>query len=209
MDLLLFATIVFNLFLIIDPIGCLPLFIVFTKDNTEAQRRAMVLRATVIAFFVLTLFALIGNPLLGYFHISVPAMQIAGGILLFIIGLEMLYGSVTKTEYSDPEQKEAIEKKDISITPLAIPLLAGPGAITAVMLFSGSGGWSEVGVVILAVLVVMVASWILLRLSTTMCKLLGNIGIKVIGRVMGLLLVFMAAQFVIDGLSKLGIVKII
>ena len=208
-DVLLFATIIFNLFLIVDPIGCLPLFIVFTKDNTEKERRVMILRATVVAFLVLTLFALIGNPLLGYFHISVPAMRLAGGILLFIIGMEMLFGKVTRTESSEPEQREAILKKDISITPLAIPLLAGPGAITAVMLFTGSGGWSGVGLVVLAILVIMAVCWVLLRLSGTMFKLLGDIGVKVVGRVMGLLLVFMAAQFVIDGLIALGMVKIV
>ena len=139
MELLAFATIVFNLFLIIDPIGCLPIFIAITKDNTKKERRAMIRRAVIIAFLVLVFFAIVGHPLLSYFAIGTPAMRIAGGILLFIIGIEMLYGRVSRTETTEKEEEEAVEKEDVSITPLAIPFLAGPGAITAVVLFSGTG----------------------------------------------------------------------
>ena len=209
MELLAFATILFNLFLIIDPIGCLPIFIAITKDNTKKERRAMIRRAVIIAFLVLVFFAIVGHPLLSYFAIGTPAMRIAGGILLFIIGIEMLYGRVSRTETTEKEEEEAVEKEDVSITPLAIPFLAGPGAITAVVLFSGTGGGGVSGaiLVILAVLFIMVLSWIILSTSETIMRVMGMIGIRVIARVMGLLLIFMASQFVIDGFTALGIAK--
>ena len=208
MDLLLFLTMLFNLFLIVDPIGCLPLFITITRNNTLKQRRVMILRATVIAFLVLAFFAVLGKPLLDYFGIGIPAMRIAGGILLFTIGLEMLFGHVSRTESTEEEKKEAIRKQDVSVTPLAIPLLAGPGAITAVMLFTGSAsGFGGVALVVLAILAIMIVSYILLRFSESLFKVLGHIGVTVIARVMGLLLIFMACQFFIDGLAMLGIVK--
>jgi multiple antibiotic resistance protein len=208
MDLALFATMAFSLFLIVDPVGCLPLFITITKDNTRQERRQMVLRASVVAFIVLAFFALVGNPLMGYFHISIPAMRIAGGILLFTIGIEMLFGRITKTEATDKEVAEAIVKRDVSITPLAIPLLAGPGAITAVMLYTGQAqGFGGTTTVIAAILLVAVVSWLLLSLSEALVKVLGNIGITVIARVMGLLLVFMSVQLVIDGMANLGLIK--
>lgn len=209
MELLAFATIAFNLFLIIDPIGCLPLFIAITKDNTKKERRAMIRRAVIIAFLVLVFFAVVGHPLLSYFAIGTPAMRIAGGILLFIIGIEMLYGRVSRTETTEKEEEEAVEKEDVSITPLAIPFLAGPGAITAVVLFSGTGGGGVSGalLVILAVLFIMVLSWVILSTSETIMQVMGMIGIRVVARVMGLLLIFMASQFVIDGFTALGIAK--
>ena len=209
MDILLLATMIFNLFLIIDPVGCLPLFITITKSNTPAQRRKMILKATIIAFFVLSFFAIVGKPLLDYFGIGIPAMKIAGGILLFIIGIEMLYGRVSRTETTEKEEKEAIRKQDVSVTPLAIPLLAGPGAITAVMLFTGSAvGFSGVMLVILAIFLVLAIAYILLRLSGVILKYSGQLGVTVAARVMGLLLVFMASQLVVDGLGLLGIVKL-
>ncbi len=208
MDMAVFAVILFNLFLIVDPVGCLPLFIVITKDNTKKERHKMILKAVIVAFLVLAFFALVGYHLLSYFGISRPAMQIAGGILLFVIGFEMLYGHVSKTESTEPEEKEAIEKQDISITPLAIPLLAGPGAITAVVLYSGIEN-SFIGsvTVVAAIAAVLIISWIILMLSDVTLKVMGQIGVKVVARVMGLLLIFMASQSVINGLTALGIAK--
>jgi multiple antibiotic resistance protein len=201
--LALLVSMVFQLFLIIDPIAALPVFITITKDNTRKQRRHMVQKAVVVALLVLVFFALIGNVLLSYFHISSAAVKIAGGILLFGIGIEMLYGRVTRTETTEHEEKEAIEKPDVSITPLAIPLLAGPGAITLVMLYSHIDNGGRL-LTIAALIIVMVASFIVLRASEHLVKVLGNIGIKVIGRVMGLLLTFVSAQLVLDGLRAAG-----
>lgn len=163
-----FLSLLLTLFLIVDPVGCLPLFAAITRARGASERRAMVRRAVWVAFAVLAAFALAGNWVLERLGIGLPAVRIAGGILLFIIGLEMLYGRVSRTETTAPEEQEAAEKEDISITPLAIPLLAGPGSITAVILLADSGpGWGDVGWLVVALALVMAAS--LALLSTTRC----------------------------------------
>lgn len=200
----LYATVLFQLFLIIDPVAAIPIFLAITKDNTHKERKAMVFRATVVAFLVLAFFAIIGRQMLTYFNISMSAVQIAGGILLFTIGIEMLFGRVTRTETSEHEEKVAAEKEDVSITPLAIPLLAGPGAITATMLYSHQN-MAGPFVVIVALFLITMISCIILNLSEKLHQYVGPIGLKVIGRVMGLLLTFVAVQLFLNGLKATGI----
>ena len=202
----LFASMVVNLFLIVDPIGLMPLFAAITSGNTKAERRSMIRRAIGIAFLVLAFFAVVGKYVLDYFSVSIAAVRIAGGILLFAIGLEMLYGRISRTETTEPEEAEAAQKEDVSVTPLAIPFLAGPGGIAAAVLFSGtSEGMGGALMVIGALVIVMLASWLLLSLTDEMLKVLGQIGVKVIARVMGLLLLFVATQFVVDGIRATGV----
>jgi multiple antibiotic resistance protein len=202
----LFAGMVVNLFLIVDPIGLMPLFAAITRSDTVARRRRMIRRAILIAFLVLAFFAVVGKYVLGYFSVSIAAVRIAGGILLFAIGLEMLYGRVSRTETTEPEEAEAAEKEDVSVTPLAIPLLAGPGSIAAVVLFSGTfEGIGGALMVIGALAIVMLLSWLLLSLTEEMLRIFGQIGIRVIARVMGLLLLFVATQFVVDGIRATGV----
>src|SRR5262245_1932638 len=129
MDLAAFANTVLSLFVIVDPVGCLPVFAAITRRKSREQRRATIGRAVTIALCVLVVFALAGHWMLAYLGIGMPAVRIAGGILLFLIGIEMLYGRVTQTSTSAGEEEEAVEKDDVSVTPLAIPLLAGPGSI--------------------------------------------------------------------------------
>jgi multiple antibiotic resistance protein len=202
----LFASMVVNLFLIVDPIGLMPLFAAITGGDTRGQRRRMIRRAVLVAFLVLAFFAVVGKYVLDYFSVSIAAVRIAGGILLFAIGLEMLYGRISRTETTEPEEAEAAGKADVSVTPLAIPLLAGPGSIAAAVLFSGA--FEGIGgplMVIGALAIVMLASWLLLSLTDEMLRVLGQIGVKVIARVMGLLLLFVATQFVVDGIRATGV----
>lgn len=200
-----FLTMTINLFLIIDPIGCMPIVATITQGDPPKQRRRMVVRAVVVAFLLLVFFALVGQALLDYLGVGIPAVRIAGGILLFIIGIEMLYGRVSRTETTEREEKEAAGKGDISITPLAIPFLAGPGSIAAVVLFSGMAeGISGMLLLIGALAVVMFVSLILLGWTDRLVTLLGEIGIRVVARVMGLILLFVAVQFVIDGVRAAG-----
>ncbi len=201
----LIAGMVVNLFLIVDPIGLMPLFAAITRENTRRERHRMIRKAILVAFLVLSFFAVVGKRVLDYFDVGIPAVRIAGGILLFVIGLEMLYGRISRTETTDVEEAEAASKEDVGLTPLAIPLLAGPGSIAAVVLFSGvaEGALGPV-LVIAALAVVMAASWILLRWTDRLLGLLGQIGVKVIARVMGLLLLFVATQFVVDGVRASG-----
>lgn len=205
MDVGGFISIVVNLFLIVDPVGCIPLFAAITRKDTPSVRRRMVRRAIVIAFAVLAFFAISGGLLLRYFGIELSAVRIAGGILLFGIGLEMLYGRVSRTETTEEEEEEASTKRDVSITPLAIPLLAGPGGIAGVILFAGSlDGLGGTLFLIAAITTTLLISWAILSLTDTLFRIFGQIGIRVIARVMGLLLLFLATQFVLDGLRLAG-----
>jgi multiple antibiotic resistance protein len=157
---------------------------------------------------VLVLFALAGHWMLGYLGIGMPAVRIAGGILLFLIGIEMLYGRVTQTTTSAGEEEEAQEKDDVSVTPLAIPLLAGPGSIAAVILLSGDAGRvRDVVPVLVAIALVLGTTWLLLSTMETLLRILGRIGVRVVARVMGLLLLFLSVQQVIDGLRALQIIQ--
>ena len=208
MDLAAFANIVLSLFVIVDPVGCLPVFATITQRKSKEQRRATIRRAVTIAFCVLVVFALVGHWMLAYLGIGVPAVRIAGGVLLFLIGIEMLYGRVTQTTTSAGEEEEAAEKDDVSITPLAIPLLAGPGSIAAVILLSGdAGAVREVLPVVAAIVLVMGTSWVLFSTMDTLLRVLGRIGVRVVGRVMGLLLLFLSVQQVIDGLRALQVIQ--
>jgi multiple antibiotic resistance protein len=202
----LFAGMVVNLFLIVDPVGLMPLFAAITSGDTRAQRRRMIRRAVLVAFVVLAFFAVVGKYVLDYFSVSIAAVRIAGGILLFAIGLEMLYGRISRTETTEPEEAEAAVKADVSVTPLAIPLLAGPGSIAAAVLFSGTfEGVGGAAMVVGALAIVMLLCWLLLSLTDEMLRVLGQIGVKVIARVMGLLLLFVATQFVVDGVRATGV----
>lgn len=208
MDLAAFANTVLSLFVIVDPVGCLPVFAAITRRKTKDQRKATIRRAVTIALCVLVVFALAGHWMLAYLGIGMPAVRIAGGILLFLIGIEMLYGRVTQTTTSAGEEEEAVEKDDVSVTPLAIPLLAGPGSIAAVILLSGDAGeLRAVAPVVAAIAVVLGATWLLFSTTDTLLRLLGRIGVRVVGRVMGLLLLFLSVQQVIDGLRALQIIE--
>ncbi len=207
MDVQALIVIIFNLFLIVDPVACIPLVPDMMKNNTPRERKRMVRVAVLVAFVVLAFFTVAGRMLLNYFGVGSGAVRIAGGILLFGIGFEMLYGRVTRTESSRTEQEEAVEKKDVSITPLAIPLLAGPGAIATVMMFSGIyQGFSGTLLILVALTLVMLVSFLLLGMAESLGAKLGGIGVKVIARVMGLLLIFSSTQIFIDGLKIAGIV---
>src|SRR5512140_1347704 len=165
----LFASMVVNLFLIVDPVGLMPLFAVITSGKTATERRGMTRKAIGIAFVVLAFFAVVGKYVLEYFSVSIAAVRIAGGILLFAIGLEMLYGRISRTETTEPEEAEAAMKEDVSVTPLAIPLLAGPGGIAAAVLFSGTyEGMAGALMVIGALVIVMLLSWLVLSLTDEM-----------------------------------------
>lgn len=199
------AGMVVNLFLIVDPIGLMPLFAAITRNKSRAERRRTIRRAIGVAFVVLAFFAVVGRHVLGYFDVSIAAVRIAGGILLFAIGVEMLYGRISRTETTEIEEAEAQGKEDVSITPLAIPLLAGPGSIAAVVLFSGQDAGPIF--VIGALAVVLLASWLLLSLTDDLLRALGQIGVKVVARVMGLLLLFVATQLVLDGVRSAGLFR--
>jgi multiple antibiotic resistance protein len=192
-----------TLFVIIDPIGLTPLFAALTAGQSGAERRVIALRSCLIALLLLALFAVFGEAAMGFVGISMPAFQIAGGVLLFLTALEMLFERRTKRREGQADQPEDLP--DPSVFPLATPLIAGPGAIATVILFAGQepgvlGALPIVGVAA-AVLLVVFAFFLTAGLLE---RLLGRTGINVVTRVLGMLLAALSVQFVLTGLKDFG-----
>jgi multiple antibiotic resistance protein len=187
---------------VVDPIGLTPIFAALTHGESTAARRKMAVRGTLIAAVILVVFALAGDHLLRLLGIGMPAFQIAGGVLLFLLAVDMVFARHSGLRSTtEREQKEAETKKDISVFPLAIPLIAGPGALTTVLLMVGEQGDDPaVLVAVLAVLlVVLTITLVALLLSERIMAFLGETGANVISRVLGVILAALAVQFALDG----------
>lgn len=193
-----------TLFVIVDPLGLMPIFAVTTEGGGRLHRRRMALRGTGIATGILLLFALLGESILDVFGITLAAFRIAGGVLLFATALEMIFEFRAKRRSHTAESAvHAPPPDDISVYPLAIPLLAGPGAITSIILLTSphAGDWLATGLVIAALLLVMVISLLLFALSGPLMKLLGATVAQIITRLLGVILAALAVQFIIDGIA--------
>jgi multiple antibiotic resistance protein len=191
------------LLVIVDPFGTAVIFASMTTNNTDAERRRQAIRATVIAAIVLGVFALLGGWLLRSLGIGLPAMKVAGGLLLFLLAADMVMGQ-TFLRATPAEQKAGAEEHDISVFPLAIPLLAGPGAMTSMVLMREQvrGDPAGLAAVMLALVVVLVLTLVCLLGAATVARLLGRTGGHVIGRVLGVLLAALAAQIALDGIKQ-------
>lgn len=202
-DFLLNAVV--TLFVAIDPIGLAPIFVVLTVGRSAEERRSIAIRSSVIAAVVLVAFALIGEPLIGVLGISLPAFRIAGGLLLFVIAFEMVFGR--REERKSAAAQNAVAQDDarhVAVFPLAIPLIAGPGAISAVILLAsqapGIGG--RAGLV--ATIVLLVLSCLAVFLAANRIeKALGETGRIVVSRLLGLILAALSVQFVADGVMAI------
>ena len=203
-NLELLTVFVIQLLIIVDPLAGIPTFLAITPSKTKVERRGLARRSCIIAFFIIVFFLVAGPTILGYFGIKPSAVRICGGILLFVIALELLYGRATGTETSTREEQLAEEKEDVSVTPLAIPLLAGPGAIATTLVFAGQAG-SILSFVTLAVgaAIVFTAAYLVLYWAAELARIIGALGMKIVTRIMGLLLAFIAVQYVIDGFRAL------
>ena len=193
-----------TLFVVIDPPGLGPLFIALTRGMGPERRRAMALRACIIAAILLLVFGLAGESILGFIGISMPAFRIAGGILLFLTALDMLFERRTQRR----EGQQAEPDHDPSVFPLATPLIAGPGAIASMILLVGQSGpgWSGTLAVLALMLGMMAVTYAFLLASPPMERLLGRTGTIVITRLLGMLLAALAVQFVIDGIRGTGLI---
>lgn len=193
-----------TLFVVIDPPGLVPMFIALTRGMDADRRRAMALRATIIAACLLTVFAVAGEAILEFIGISMPAFRIAGGILLFLTALDMLFERRTQRR----EGQQADPDHDPSVFPLATPLIAGPGAIaTVILLVSQTGGtWPGTLTVLGLLYAMMVVTFGCLLAAPPMERLLGRTGTIVITRLLGMLLAALSVQFVIDGIVQTGII---
>ncbi|MDW4497630.1 MarC family protein [Sulfitobacter sp. D35] len=201
MDYAFITTAFVTMFVVIDPIGLAPLYIAITQNMGEAQQRRIAFRACAIASVVLLAFAIFGDAVLSVAGISMPAFRVAGGILLFLTALEMLFERRTKRR----EDHSEAERDDPSVFPLAIPLIAGPGAIASIVLLMGQRPGAEGAAMVLgATAAVLAIVMLFFMASGRIGRLLGKTGITVLTRLFGMLLAALSVQFVLDGLSAFG-----
>lgn len=193
-----------TLFVVIDPPGCAPIYVGLTKGASAAQRRNMAIRATLIAGVILLVFALFGEDLLGALHIELDSFRIAGGLMLFWIAFEMVFEKRTQRREERAEKLMATpEVEDVSVFPMAMPMLAGPGAIASIMLLTSAARGIEQTLVVLAALAtVLLLTMLSLIAAGPLMKLFGDRVEAVITRLLGVLLAALAAQYVIDGLKS-------
>ncbi|WP_187430389.1 hypothetical protein ROLI_019540 [Roseobacter fucihabitans] len=191
-----------TMLVVIDPIGLAPLFVALTQGMTPALRRRIALRATGTAILILLAFAAFGEALLSFIGISMAAFRVAGGVLLFLTALDMLFERRTKRRENQSEEEES---DDPSVFPLAIPLIAGPGSIASVILLMGQRPGVEGTVIVLgATACVMLIVMAFFLASGLIERALGKTGITVVTRLLGMLLAALSVQFVLDGLSAFG-----
>ena len=199
----LFLSAFIALFVVIDPPGCAPIYAGLTSGASRAQARAMAIRATFIATIILLVFAVFGEDLLGALHIELDSFRIAGGIMLFLIALDMVFEKRTQRREERAEKVKATpEIEDVSVFPMAMPMIAGPGSIATIMLLTARARGTEETLVVLGALgAVMVLTLLALVAAGPLMKVLGARVEAVITRLLGVLLAALAAQYVIDGLK--------
>ena len=191
-----------TLLVIVDPLSLAPIFAALTKGFSEKQKRESAIRGTVLGGLILFLFALAGDVLLEALGIGLPAFRIAGGLLLFLLSLDMVFARPSGMRASAVrEQEEEQYQQNISVFLLAIPLLAGPGGITTVLLFTGGSSAGQVALFMLVLFVILLLTLGALLLAPRVMRLLGETGSNVLTRVLGVMLAALAVQFVIDGLQ--------
>jgi multiple antibiotic resistance protein len=192
-----------TLVVVIDPAGLVPVFVSLAGNRSPQVQASIARRAVLIAGAVLLTFAIVGGPLLAYLGISVFALRIAGGILLFRIAVDMVFAQFRRE--TPQEEAEARAKEDISVFPLAIPMISGPGALASVLILGAEAGDDPqlFALVLGAAAVVLFVAYLFLRGSTRLARLLGQTGVNVVTRVLGLILAALAVQYVADGLIGL------
>ncbi|MHB1102477.1 MAG: MarC family protein [Devosia sp.] len=196
-------------FATVGPADLALVFAALTRKNTAAERRVMALRGILVAGAILLFFAVFGEPLLRLFGITLPALRVAGGILLLLISIDMVFARHSGGTGTTPEEEdEAAHRDDISVFPLAMPLIAGPGAISAtILLTTGTDGFGlEWFAVVGALLAILLLSYLAMLVAIPIQRLLGLTGLAVVSRIVGVLLAALAVQFLFDGVKASGII---
>ena len=199
----LFISAFVTLFVVIDPPGCAPIYASLTTGASAAQRRAMAIRAVLIASFILIFFAMFGEALLSFLHIDLDSFRIAGGIMLFMIAIDMVFEKRTERREQRAEKVKATpEVDDVSVFPMAMPMLAGPGSIASIMLLvSQNTGIDRAATISAALIVVLLMTLAAMIGAGPIMRVMGAKAEAVITRLLGVLLAALAAQFVIDGIK--------
>ncbi len=196
-----------SIFFLVDPFAAIGTFLAITANLDGPRRRLMARKASITCCIVLTTFALVGKFIFRMFGITLPAFEIAGGLILLLIGLDMLQAKRSATQESSGEAEEAAVKDDVGIVPLGIPMLAGPGAISSVMVLVGQATkfWEVLTIVGSIAFTAYVSYWVLAS-ADRVRRFMGETGIRILVRIMGLLLVALAVQFSVNGLTDLGVI---
>jgi multiple antibiotic resistance protein len=198
-----------SIFFLVDPFAAIGSFLAITSNMDAERRKRMARKAAVTCFVVLTSFALAGQYIFQMFGIKLPAFEIAGGLILMLIGLDMLEAKRSATQEAHGDTEEAAAKEDAGIVPLGIPMLAGPGAISSVMVLVGQvptlWNW-EMAAILGAIAVTALVSYWVLAGASRVRQVMGETGIRILVRIMGLLLVALAMQFFVNGLTDLGLI---
>jgi len=205
-DLAFYAAVIVSIFAIVDPIGTLPFFVALTEGYNEEDRNIILHRSVAVLGGILALFALIGRFLFAAFGLTLAAFEIAGGILLFMVAYDMLQGEVARARLSVQDREEAIARRDeLSVVPLGTPLLAGPGAISVVMIYEGNAGNDPLLILatFVAIGITTFATYLTFRYGQRILRAFGRVGVMAMARVLGLLLAAVGVQFVVNGISAL------
>lgn len=197
-----------SIFFLVDPFAAIPSFLAITHSADPARRKRMARKGALTAFIVLTSFAIAGQLIFRLFGITLPAFEIAGGLILLLIGLDMLQARRSQTQETSGDTEEAAAKEDAGIVPLGIPMLAGPGAISSVMILVGQAPslWHwQMGAILGSIAITCLVSYWVLAGAGRVREVMGETGIRILVRIMGLLLVALAMQLFINGLTDLGV----
>lgn len=197
LDLALFGSVFVTMFVIMDPIGLLPVFLPMVAHRTTKEAHRLAWQAALTSFLVISAFAIFGDAILKYLHISLPALRIAGGLLLLIVALQLLMSGEIKVGSSDDDA-------NIALVPLGTPLLAGPGAIVAAILFvrDADGDPTTLAAIAAGIVAIHVVIWLVLHFSTVIMRILRHAGVTVVSRIAGLLLAAIAVQLIADGVHQ-------
>jgi multiple antibiotic resistance protein len=203
MDSLSFALLAFtSFFTLINPLGVIPIFVAMTTDLDERHRAKTARKASFVALLTIVIFALTGQLLFKFFGISVNSFRMVGGIIFFFMGMDMLQARLTRTKLKKSEVKTYVN--DISITPLAIPMICGPGAITnAIVLMEDAVGFDQKVILLAAIFVIMLITYLALKYSSKITTLIGETGNNVMMRLMGLIVMVIAVEFFFAGLKPM------
>ena len=193
-----------SFFTLINPLGAMPVFMTMTMELSDEARKKVARKASLVTFLIIMLFAISGDLLFRFFGISIDSWRIVGGIIFLIMGMDMLQARLVKIKVKESEVKSYVN--DISITPLSIPMLCGPGAITnAIIMWNRATNWEMKTMMVVAVVVVITLVYCILRSSTKIIKILGETGNNVMMRLMGLIVMVIAVEFFFSGLKPIVI----
>lgn len=195
---------------IVNPVGAVPLFVTMVSNQTDHERQRIARLTAISVAIVLVTAGIVGQPLLAIFGVSMPAFSVAGGILVLLLAITMFNAQLSWSKATPEETREAQQKDDIAVVPLAIPLLSGPGAISTVIIFAHrSSAWSHKGLIVAACLLVAAVVWVTLRAAIPIGTWLGKTGINIVTRLMGMLLAAIAVEITATGLGQLfpGLMK--